>query len=330
MEPGNEEQMEDRHAVASGEEEKQHEQNRKRDSQIGKRRSQTANAEQPDKLSKTVRFQHEAPNIIVVLNHAMCLLKILRVVRTQDRLEPVLVQKFRCMLTMTCAFSALDVFYVMDGRKSRHIKEVLDWYREEDAGDLRRSELSDIVESMTCLNALEVKFWKSEKSWKSEQSNQNIVLREEFVKISVVEAQIDPKVVDLNNLQPSNQKLLEEFSVENELWLLIGIPNRDPFLMTQYLERHSARSDQHMKKLMSLREGLHVMMQCYMRQHFADRYWLHGHPGRHAPWREPTMRTFTKESTTYFVKGPVCRWNIQKMQSESSEYVRTFTSSSRK
>ena len=37
------------------------------------------------------------------------------------------------------------------------------------------------------------------------------------------------------------------------------------------------------------------------------------------------MRKFTKESTTHFVKGPVCRWNVQKMQSESSEYVRKTT-----
>ena len=95
--------------------------------------------------------------------------------------------------------------------------------------------------------------------------------------------------------------------------------------MAQYLERHSASSDQHMKKVMSLREGLHVMMQCNMRQHVADRYWLHEDPGGHASWREPTMRKFTKESTTYFVKGPVCRWNIQKMQSKSSEYVRKTT-----
>ena len=80
-------------------------------------------------------------------------------------------------------------------------------------------------------------------------------------------------------------------------------------------------SDQHMKKLMSLREGLHVMMRCFMRQHFADRCWLHAHPGGHASWREPTMRKFTKESTTYFVKGLVCNWNVQKMRSESSEYV---------
>ena len=72
------------------------------------------------------------------------------------------------------------------------------------------------------------------------------------------------------------------------------------------MERHSVNSDQHVKKLMSLREGLHVMMQCYMRQHFADRYWLHEHPGGHTSWREPTMRKFTKESTTYFVKGSVC------------------------
>ena len=37
------------------------------------------------------------------------------------------------------------------------------------------------------------------------------------------------------------------------------------------------------------------------------------------------MRTFTQESTTYFVKGLVCRWHVQKMQTESSEYVRKTT-----
>ena len=37
------------------------------------------------------------------------------------------------------------------------------------------------------------------------------------------------------------------------------------------------------------------------------------------------MRKFTKEPTTYFVKGPVCRWNVQKTRSESSEYVRKIT-----
>ena len=41
---------------------------------------------------------------------------------------------------------------------------------------------------------------------------------------------------------------------------MIGIPSRDPFFVTQYLERHSV-SDQRMKKLLSLREGLRVMMQ---------------------------------------------------------------------
>ena len=76
---------------------------------------------------------------------------------------------------------------------------------------------------------------------------------------------------------------------------------------------------------MSLREVLHLMMQRYMRQHLADHYWLHEHPGGHSSWRGPTMRKFTKESTTYFVKGPVCGWNLQKMRSESSEYVRKTT-----
>ena len=196
-----------------------------------------------------------------------------------------------------------------------------------------------------------------EKSWKTWKSNQKIVMKEEwvqnivmdeesvqkivmdeefvqngvmhdkFVKNFVLDAKIDPKVVmDLsifkiggwNSSQLSNRRLLEEFVDENEPLLLIGTPSRDPFLVTQYLERHSVSSDQHMMKLMSLREGLHVMMQCDMRQHIADRYWLHEHPGGHASWRELRMRKLTKESTTHFVQGRVCSWNVQKMRSESS------------
>ena len=167
----------------------------------------------------------------------------------------------------------------------------------------------------------------------NEELVQNGVMNEKFVKNFVMDAKIDPKVVmglsvfnfgGWNSLQPINQNLLEELIDENEPWLSIGVPGRDPLFVTHYFERHVI-SFQHMKKLMSLREGLHVMMQCCMRQQFADRYWLHEHPGGHALWREPTMRKFTKEPTTYFIDGLVCRWNVQKMRSESSEYVRITT-----
>ena len=53
--------------------------------------------------------------------------------------------------------SALDAFYEMDGRRSRYIGEVSDWYRGEDAGDLQKSSLNEVVENMTSLNALERK-----------------------------------------------------------------------------------------------------------------------------------------------------------------------------
>ena len=43
----------------------------------------------------------------------------------------------------------------MDGRKSRYIGAVLDWYRGEDAGDLKRCEKNELVENLTCLNAFE-------------------------------------------------------------------------------------------------------------------------------------------------------------------------------
>ena len=60
-----------------------------------------------------------------------------------------------------------------------------------------------------------------------------------------MDAIIDPKVVmDLsmfkfggwNSLQIINQNLEEEFIDKNESWLLIGIPCRDPFFVTQYLK----------------------------------------------------------------------------------------------
>ena len=58
---------------------------------------------------------------------------------TQDRLGSVLVQKSG-HVDDDVQVSALDAFYEMDGRKSRYIGEVLEWYRGEDAGDLKRSE----------------------------------------------------------------------------------------------------------------------------------------------------------------------------------------------
>ena len=63
-----------------------------------------------------------------------------------------------CHVDDDVQISALDAFYEMDGRKSRYIGEVLEWYRGEDAGDLKRSEVNELVKNMTCLNALEGKF----------------------------------------------------------------------------------------------------------------------------------------------------------------------------
>ena len=137
-------------------------------------------------------------------------------------------------------------YILRDGWKSRHIGEVLDWYRGEDAGDLRRSELTELVENLTCLNAIEGKIWKRnhkilmneefvQNGVMDEELVQNDVMNEKFVKNFVRSAKIDPKVVmDLsiftiggwNSLQPVNQNLSEEIIDENESWLLIGIPSR--------------------------------------------------------------------------------------------------------
>ena len=75
----------------------------------------------------------------------------------QIRPDPVLAQSSGHVDNDT-QISALDVLCEMDRRESRYIKEVLGWYREEDTGDLKLSALSELVESMTRLNALEGKF----------------------------------------------------------------------------------------------------------------------------------------------------------------------------
>ena len=94
----------------------------------------------------------------------------------------------------------------MDGRESRDIGEVLEWYRGEDAGDLKTSELKELVENLTCLNALEGEIWESnQKVVMGDKMKQKIVMDEElvqngvmdgqFVKNFVMNAKIDPKVV---------------------------------------------------------------------------------------------------------------------------------------
>ena len=101
--------------------------------------------------------------------------------------------------------SALDAFHEMDG-KSRYIGEVLEWYRGEDARDLKRSELNELVENLTCLTALEGNIWKSDQKVVMDDTiNQRLAMDEElvqngvmdgkFVKNFVMDAKIDPKVV---------------------------------------------------------------------------------------------------------------------------------------
>ena len=119
-------------------------------SPFGKSRSRTAKEEQPDKLRKTVRFEQEAPStsssstVHVSLEYPESGRKKARFVHYSGHVEDDI------------QFSALDVFYQVDGRESRQIKEVSDWFREEDAGDLRRNELNEY-------NVFEGKLGKSEK-----------------------------------------------------------------------------------------------------------------------------------------------------------------------
>ena len=112
--------------------------------------------------------------------------------------------------------SALDACYRMDGRKSRYIREVLDWYRGEDAGDLKRSELNELVENKTCPNGLVGEMMKfnpkiltDEKSWQTWKSNQNIAMNEELVQNSVM----NEELVQNNVMNEIREELRDECQI---------------------------------------------------------------------------------------------------------------------
>ena len=82
-----------------------------------------------------VRFEQESSSAASSSDPAVRL-EYLASGETQDRPGSVLVQKSG-HVNEDVQFSALDVFHEMDGRESRYIREVLDWYQGEDAGDLK-------------------------------------------------------------------------------------------------------------------------------------------------------------------------------------------------
>ena len=94
--------------------EKQQEEDRMRDIHIGKRGSEAAGEEQPDKLRKTVRFEQESSSASASSDPTAAL-EYLASCETQSRLGSVLVQKLGHG-DDDVQISALDPSYEMDGR----------------------------------------------------------------------------------------------------------------------------------------------------------------------------------------------------------------------
>ena len=122
------------------------------DIQVSKRASEAAGEEQTDKRRKTVRLEQEALSAAVSSDPTVALEYLASGetksagVRTCAEVRPC----FRRRANY-CVGSILRKGW----RKSRYIGEVFEWYRGEDAGDLKRSALNELVGNWTCLNALE-------------------------------------------------------------------------------------------------------------------------------------------------------------------------------
>ena len=94
-----------------------------RDIHVGRRGSEAASDEQPDKLRNTVRFEQEAPSASASFDPTVAL-EYLASGETQDRTGSVLVQK-PCHIDDDVQISALD-FFLREGwtRESSHRRSV--------------------------------------------------------------------------------------------------------------------------------------------------------------------------------------------------------------
>ena len=110
--PRNGEQMADRHAVASGENEREHDENGMVEINIGKRGLETAHEEQPDNLRNTVQPEHATSSSTSTSSKRVSL-EYLASGEKKDQTELVLEQRSG-HLENDIQMSALEVFYEMD------------------------------------------------------------------------------------------------------------------------------------------------------------------------------------------------------------------------
>ena len=141
--------------------ENRHQENRMRDIHVGKRGSEAASEEQPDKLRKTVRLEQEAPNASASSDQYVAL-EYPASGETQSRPGSVLVQR--------SGHAEDDVQFL----RWMHSLRWMDQRVVTSMPEISRSELNELVGNMTCLNALAGEMWKinpkivtDEKSWKT-------------------------------------------------------------------------------------------------------------------------------------------------------------------
>ena len=140
-------------------------------SNTGKRGTETASEEQLDNL----RRQYDSSKRRRTHQHLLLLhlcLESLESGDSQVRLETVLLQ-WSGHVDDDIQSSALDVLSEIDRRESRYIEEVLKWYRDEDIRDLKKSQVNELLESMT---SLDVKICEiNENDVMDDKINQNTV-----------------------------------------------------------------------------------------------------------------------------------------------------------
>ena len=123
---------------------------------------------------------------------------------------------------------------------------------------------------------------------------------------------------------PSNRKLSEEFMTENEPLFSIRIPSRDSFFTIHCSERQLVCDDPNVKESKPLGEDLHVMMQCYGRQHFAASKDLHERPRRHSSWKDSMKMEHSKmrsESVEYMWKAKALLSHLESFIEERAQEV---------
>jgi hypothetical protein len=141
--------------------------------------------------------------------------------------------------------------------------------------------------------------------------------------------------VDLTENKPNGEKWdlckdedvreLEKVQKDEDPYFLIGSPPCEVFSSMWNIGKYNRDPRRNMEMLSRGRKHLRTSIEAYRRQMARGRYFVHEHPAGANSWKTPEAQEFSKDPRVFFVKGPMCRWDMQQEDMHGVGHIRKNT-----